>query len=536
MLKKNSWIVALILALTLTALFTGCIEALVDAEAGMTYTEVELGDFNVWGGQNYQRGWAVGGLKFLGVGDKSETAADKGYKNEDFAKATKLVIEMEDASHPAGNLDIIWGAADDKGNSVGKDWIQTGAIKSSKDGNILTVDLTAMKDYASYKGGNYAMRKIVLQAGGEKAGLPFVKKAKLLIPDKVDFIPVTGMQIVKDNFSYTLELKLEGLFTPEDATNQIVNWSIKSWTDGTTTYAPVYPSGNSTSNPNWATELAAYNTAKTNLLGKVKFKDKTITIRPAETQEDTEVWDYSVLPPVKVIIPSDGAADIPAQTALWHEDDVIVATDGAASMGTVIVTATVKNGLKESGDGADFVKDFSITIKDVVPFKFKLNGVEKTTIIYGAVDNSGNGPSSMIVPEGGNGYTFDMGGGYGNSYYYIELDAGAGNTFASYTAIDLKYKGISGDFNYKNLRIMAMATIPPSTYNPGSQISQTGGTGDVSSTAASLTGTFGNDDTSVDSAFTTNWNTLKTNQVIYIWIIPWGNGGTVFEITDINIR
>jgi len=182
MFKKNSWIVALLLALTLTAFFTGCIDALVVEEA--SYDEVELGDFNIWGGQPYQRGWAVGGMKFLGVADKAEVAKDLGYKNEDFAKATKLVIEMEDSSHPSGNLDIIWGAADADGNSVGFDWKQTGSIKSSKDGNILTIDLTAMGQYKEYKTGDFAMRKLVLQAGGEKAGLPFVKKAKLLIPLK----------------------------------------------------------------------------------------------------------------------------------------------------------------------------------------------------------------------------------------------------------------------------------------------------------------------------------------------------------------
>jgi len=188
MFKKNSWIVALLLALTLTALFTGCIEAIEEDES-ITYTEVELGDYNVWGGQTYQRGWAVGGMKFLGVGDKPEVTKDLGYKNEDFQKATRLVIEMEDDTHPNGNLDLVWGAADENGNSVGYDWKQTGNIKSKKDGNILTIDLTAMTEYATYRGGNFAMRKLVFNAGAEKEGLPFVKKAWLLIPDKEDPLP-----------------------------------------------------------------------------------------------------------------------------------------------------------------------------------------------------------------------------------------------------------------------------------------------------------------------------------------------------------
>jgi len=180
MLKKNSWIVALFLALTLTALFTGCIDAVVEEQ--VAYTEVELGDFNIWGGQAYQRGWAVAGMKFLGVSDRAEVAADKGYKNEDFAKATRLKIEMSDSSHPSGNLDIIWGAADASGNTVGFDWKQTGGIPFTKKDNVITIDLTKMTEYRAYRTGDFPMRKLVLQAGGESGGLPFVKKAWLMIP------------------------------------------------------------------------------------------------------------------------------------------------------------------------------------------------------------------------------------------------------------------------------------------------------------------------------------------------------------------
>jgi len=189
MFKKNSWIVALLLALTVTALFTGCIDALVEEEGGITYTEVELGDFNVWGGQGYQRGWAVAGMKFLGVGDKAEVTKDLGYNNEDFAKATKLVIEMTDATHPNGNLDLIWGGADENGDSIGLDWVQIGDIARTKDGTTLTIDLTKMKDYAKYRDPTIAKRKIVLQAGAEAAGLPFIVSAKLMIPDVEEPIP-----------------------------------------------------------------------------------------------------------------------------------------------------------------------------------------------------------------------------------------------------------------------------------------------------------------------------------------------------------
>jgi len=545
MFKKNSWIVALLLALTLTALFTGCIDALADAEAGMTYTEVALGDFNVWGGQGYQRGWAVGGLKFLGVGDKSEVAADKGYKNEDFAKATKLVIEMEDATHPSGNLDIIWGAANEKGDSVGKDWIQTGGIKSSKEGNILTIDLTAMKDYASYKGGNYAMRKLVLQAGGEKGGLPFVKKAKLLIPDKVPFVAVTGMSLTKSEFPWTGELKLEGVFTPEDATNQIVNWSIKSWTPVIgTKIEPVYPAGQGTDsskpdyNVNFSTELAAYNTAKTALLAKVDFKPKTLVIRPAEIQKDTEVWDYSVLPPVKVTIASDTLADIPGQTYAWHEDDVIVATDGVDSMGTVVVIATVVNGKSET---ENFVKELTVTIIDQNAFSYKVDGTTKTTVNWGGQANSGASSEMAVATSGDTKYTITMtGNSYGNAYHYVRYDLGSGKTISDFAGIKFTYKSVSGDANFKTVRVKGLDTAPPSGYNPGLDVSRLK-TGDAKD-GVELFATFGDNeddpDNVVEGAYAANLTTLDTDagRYVYLWFLPWSDGtATVFEISNVEI-
>ena len=571
MFKKNSWIVVLIMALTLAPLFTGCIEAFVDPDADMTYTEVELGEFNIWGGQTYQRGWAVAGMKFLGVGDKAEVAADNGYKNENFQKATKLIIEMEDATHPNGNLDIIWGAADASGGTVGKDWIQTGGIKSSKDGNILTIDLTAMKDYASFKGGNYAMRKLVLQAGAEKAGLPFVKKATLLIPDKVPFVAVKDIALVKDNFYFTNDLQLtaEGKFTPDNATNQIVNWSIKSWKskDGITTISPTYPTGQGTDsskpdyNANYATELAAYNAARTALLAKVAFKPKTIVIRPPvveEKQPDTELWDWSVQPPAKVTVAGDGQVLVPArdgQTYTWHEDDIIVAADEKDSMGTVVVVATIINGVSmpvgEQGKdgykaGVNFVKEFTITINDPPVLKLQIDDADVEVFYYGAVDNSGNGPSEFTTKTP-NGYKFDMGGGYGNSYYYIRIKLAAGDKFENYKGIKFKYKGISGDSNVggKTLRVKAMKTVPPSTYNPGKYLTslvgnEMGANGEfdgefgVDHAQIYLNTTDTTDQAACDAKMKTNFDEFKDENTLYIWIIPWA-GAAVFEITDINI-
>jgi len=500
MFKKNSWIVALLLALSLTALFTGCIDALAPEEE-MTYTEVVLGEFNVWGGQVYQRGWGVAGIKFSGVGDKPEAAADKGYKNDDFGKATKLVIEMTDNTHPNGNLDIIWGAEYANGTASG--WNQTGSIPYKKDGNVITIDLTKMKGYAKYKDKTATKRKIVLQAGAEKADLPFVKKATLLIPDKVPFVPVTGLSLATSKLFWTSELALEGVFTPEDATNQIVNWSIKSWTNaaGTTTLSlPKYPEGQGTDstkpdyNANYTTELAAYTAAKTALLAKVNFKAKTLVIRDEikeEKQGDVVVWDWTVQPPQKITITGDGQVLVPAQpgqTYAWHEDNVIVATDEYNSLGTVVLIATVVNGVSdpvgEEGKagyvaGKNFVKELTITIADPPPFKIKVNGVDQTVQFYSPKDNGDLG-STMTANADQKGYTVDLKGSYSNALYYFKVDFGT-DTFADYIdqtsmaksgGVKFKFNGVAGDFKYKDhIRVKALNTPFPGGYGPGQFVS-----------------------------------------------------------------
>jgi len=464
MIKKNSWIAALLSALALTALLTGCIDAVVEEE-GVTYTEVALGAFNTWGGQIYQRGWAVAGMKFSGAGNKEEIAADLGYKNEDFGKATKLKIEMEDSSHPSGNLDLIWGYENAAG--VGDGWIQTGSIPYKKDGNVIIIDLTKMKNYALYKQPTIAKRRLVLQAGGEKADLPFVKKAWLMIPDKVPFVAVKDMRLATSEFAWTDSLTLEGIFTPDDATNQIVNWSIKSWTDGTTTLSLPVPS-----DPSDPLSDSAYVTARNALFGKVKFKDKELVIRPgvpsspAVVQEDTEVWDYTTLPPSKIIFTSDGHVITPANpgeaafTKPWHEDNVIVAADGEDSMGTVVIIATVIDGKKEttsSDAGENFTKEFIVTIRQKPPITgIKVDGATQSTIKYGVYDNGPTG--STINPLTGGGYVVNMKGSNSNTLSYVFVDFGSDTLSDYYVGDDItktgkikfKFKGIDGDWKYKD--------------------------------------------------------------------------------------
>jgi len=83
---------------------------------------------------------------------------------------------------------------------------------------------------------------------------------------------------------------------------------------------------------------------------------------------------------------------------------------------------------------------------------------------------------------------------------------------------------------------MALDTIPPSEeYYPGKQISETANT-NFPSGGASLDAVFGSKADTADPTFTTNWNALKTNQIIYVWLIPWAKGNTTFEITEIDVH
>jgi len=192
MFKKNSWIVALILALAVTALFTGCIDAL-EPSTEPTYTEVELGEMNAWGGQPYQRGWSVAGLVF-DAGGVNLVAADKGYKNEDFAKATKLVIEVTEG-HPNGNLDMSWSGELEDGTPYPSGWELKGGIAHTKSGNTVTIDLTDLRNYDKYVESKIARRRLIIQTGGDANPATWVTKAKLLIPDIPQVVPPNPMAI-----------------------------------------------------------------------------------------------------------------------------------------------------------------------------------------------------------------------------------------------------------------------------------------------------------------------------------------------------
>jgi len=486
MFKKNSWIVALLLALTLTAFFAGCIAAPPEAPEE-EYEEVELGAFNVWGGQTYQRGWSVGGLKFSGVGDKPEVAKDLGYDNDSFIKATKLKIEMEDSTHPNGNLDIIWGAADENGDSVGLDWKQTGAIPFVKDGNVITVDLTEMGDYAKYKDASVgAKRKIVLQAGAEKAGLPFVKKAWLLVPVKEEpFVSLTGLTLKSSGGVTGKPFELVPIFDPEKPTVQSVTWAI---------YKDTSVEVNNSAEAEWADDNTSFNVA-----GAAKSKNKIISNKVANTS-DPGPW-------------------------------------------TVKVKATLKAAkLGKDAEGndkyEDFEKDFVISFKDPVPFEYKVDGVVTKTKEYAGVANDNGASSDMEVDKATPGkYTITMtGNSYGNAYSYFMVDLGS-NRIGEFEGVKFTYTPVSGDALGKTIRVKAALDPPPVGYNPGKDVARSKGDalGATLGTGVNADLKFGYNDTTINNDWVDNLTDISSSRYIYLWFLPWSDASTTkFSISDVQ--
>ena len=155
--------------------------------------------YNVWGGQVYQKGWAIGGIRFEGLDWASpeapqsyRPAEDVGYDIEMFRKATKLAILMPNASYPKSDVDIIWGGEDINDDPVelwSQRWIFRNDVLNAdvaeKYGNVLIIDLTkAFNNYDIYRSETTVKLKIILQVNapsfGNVEGL--VRKASLLIP------------------------------------------------------------------------------------------------------------------------------------------------------------------------------------------------------------------------------------------------------------------------------------------------------------------------------------------------------------------
>jgi hypothetical protein len=580
MLKKNSWIAALILALSLTAfLFSGCVSPLKVEEDTETYDEYPLDKgYNAWAGQKYQKGWAIGGIKFQGKGDAIVIAKDVGYDIEMFQKATKLKIEMPDASYPRSGVDIIWGGEDESGDSGkgGGMWNQQPIAGGSgdldpmfakKDGNVLIIDLTkALKNYSAYT--KAAKLKIVMQVNapsyGDVEGL--VQKAYLMIPNTPP--PFVGIKkdgvSLKDTTMYytTPGFPLEAKINPDNATNQTVIWQLQGWAPTKNALFPTISLEKiDLTDPN-NDALPGTDEYENSSLGKYEAKQKLLFEKVRWLQEKYTIDD--TLDPPKI-----GLKNVP---------NMLIAPSAALSNGTVFLKAIVKEAQKQGNASVDYETILTLNIETPLPFKWKffaangtpLTPAEGSTIYYGAVDNNNVSGGKLVGVKKNtadtfySGYTITLGGGYGNSHHYIEVDLealGAGK-FSDYDRIECKYKAGDGDSNLvgKTVRLRASKEIPERNYWAGPFLSSVKYTADDGKgEEADLIFKLFKDDGDVykDHADTPSangnmpnpqfynnklvpfGNDYKDARKLYIWIVPWctefKNGKqTTFTITDIK--
>jgi hypothetical protein len=198
MFKKNSWIVALLIALAFSAFLIGCIDPLEVREDTDTYTEFELTGFNAFGGnKENQQGWATDGVIKVGSDGTGSFTGDIGLTVEKLQNARYLVVEMNDG-FPKNNFETIWGCYDASGATIGgNDWNQFSSITSSsgtlnagmgtQDGNIFKMEMSKiLKSYPTFRDPKATSIFLLIQHWGNGGTAACIKSAKLMIPDKVE--------------------------------------------------------------------------------------------------------------------------------------------------------------------------------------------------------------------------------------------------------------------------------------------------------------------------------------------------------------
>jgi hypothetical protein len=364
MYKKNSWIVALLVALSFSIFFIGCIDPLaVEPPDEETYTEFELTKFNAWGGNaENQAGWGSDGAKW---DNGKKTVESIGLTAEMLQSAKYLVVEVNDG-FPKNNFETIWSSWDADGEPIG-DWQQFSNITGSggdlnpgfgtREGNVLKLEMAKiLKSYSLFKDSATASITLLIQHWGNGGTGACIKSAKLLISDKKEpFVAVTGITMPATSGAMSLDISLGATVAPDNATLQRIIWSI----------AGFLPEGDADEAANWLTidntSAATYASSKAALLAKVDFKkiDKVVINAPGYSY-----IDYSVYPPEEV--------DVDAETTTIvggaKSSNIIV---GAAA-GTVKVKAIILGGATEGGD--DFTKDFTIEIASLIPYNVPKSG------------------------------------------------------------------------------------------------------------------------------------------------------------------
>jgi len=471
-MKKYSWIVALFLALSLSAMFISCgVDPIVSeppAGDGVTYTEVALGAFNIWAGdKEKQQGWATGAdFKFKGVGDKLETAKDAGYKAEDFQAAQFLEFELVEGA-PKFGTEIIWGAAEGNASGVtawasnaisdgtGKpDSAKGFTIEEGEDGKrIAKIELKkALSNYGVFKGTTEEV-KIILQHWGGKgiADMVVPGTAKLLIPDTpVEFKEITSIALVKNSFFWSDEagLKLEAKFTPEDATKQIVTWAIKSYLpkdgkaadliaitgDPNKPDEPVY-NVDADGKPTTPKPDSSYNDSKAKLLEKINFIDTT----KEEVTIIDNVW------PEQMIVTTTTSPNA-------SKDTIYVPDANSDSVGTVTIVAIVREGKK---DGADYTQELTVSITEPPPFTIKVGTAAQEVNAY---NWGGQGATLTVLDDkSGFAYTAEI-QNYQANFVSFKVDLGTSKKLSDFDKVTLTIEGTRGDVKNKPLQLWARGT------------------------------------------------------------------------------
>jgi len=237
-MKKYSWIVALMLALTV--IFIGCgadpLPPVIDDSE--TFTDVELGtDYNYFGGQPAnQKGWATDG--------QNDITKKLGIKLEDFQAAKYLVLELKEGGIKGG-VHIVWGAtcatkaeeADLGLSNTG--WMSQQIVSDggdpdtakgatlSTDKKTLKIELSkALNRYDAYTSDTLTEVKLVVLYYQGVDNL--VDNAYLQISNKpIPFVPATKIEINAPLNPVALsDIKLTATITPADASVQLVTWQI----------------------------------------------------------------------------------------------------------------------------------------------------------------------------------------------------------------------------------------------------------------------------------------------------------------------
>jgi hypothetical protein len=472
-MKKYSWIVALMIALTV--IFIGCgADPILPSDDDEVLTDVELGDFNAWGGQKAnQSGWAPDDFKFKGGTDNSttdipQTAKSMGYKEEDFLKAKYLVLTLK-KDWPANAITICWGAED--GNALGlSGWNETKLSSDAGDPNPgsglvmsddkMTATIELSKALSNYKGYLAAEGRVRLLVNYYAGVSKFIDSAKLQISSKsAPFVPITDLALEKDNFPWTGELKLAAKFTPEDASKQVVTWSIKSW-KATSSSTPLVITGKPTGTD---AEKTSYNTSKAALLAKVDFKKVSKEVTDAIFYTDT-----SVDPPDEIKVQDAGTVEVKSSDTI-----IAMGADKSQSVGIVTLVATVKGG---GADGKDYTKEVTVNIKEVYIKSFIVSDTSAgksttssiTTFAPGNVTVSGGTVTSsfggyILMAAAGSGW--EQPGPGPSNYAYFQITLPSGKKLSDYASIGFSVVAVADGDRYKDIGIFASASAPTTDMN-----------------------------------------------------------------------